>query len=158
LSAPVRPEVRASWSCGPVPEAENAHGVAYSDGATSFSGGVSCASGKLDPDVSPYGFAGWEDEKMKGASRSCQDVACGSPVAIDTATPARPAGSGSSCAPARPAGTGRSSAPARPAGTGSSYTPARPAEAVSSRAPVNPAYTGWASQRNDWKTQKKGRV
>src|SRR5215469_4222541 len=157
LSVPVRPEARADWSCGPVAEAVKARGVAYPGGATDFSGGVSYASGKLHPDGSPYGFAGWEDEKMKGASRSCKEVASESRVAIDTATTASPVETGSSCTPARPAETGRSSAPASPGGTGS-YTPARSAEAVSSRAPVNPASTGWASPRNDWKAQKKRRV
>jgi hypothetical protein len=127
FNAWVRPESREGWSCGPVTQAGNPRRVAYSggatpSGATPLSGGVpygsgSYVSGMLHPDGSPYGFAGWEDEKMKGASRSCQEIASESRAEIETAATINSAGTASSCAPARPAGAVSSQVPGRPAGT-----------------------------------------
>src|SRR5215471_11369501 len=77
---------RASWSCGWVEPARNPRAAAFADGVSPISGSVSPTGMGMCADRSPYGFAGWEDEKMKGASRSGPEVATAGCVARDAAT------------------------------------------------------------------------
>jgi len=81
---------RASWSCGSVEPARSPRAAAFADGVSPISGSVSPTGMGMCADRSPYGFAGWEDEKMKGASRSGPEVATAGCVARDAATASTP--------------------------------------------------------------------